>query len=46
MSDIAGIIWIALAVYVFCGVRKWNKRFAELLDELKEEQNETTDKEV
>lgn len=35
MSDIASIIWIALAMYVFCGMRKWNKRFSELYDELK-----------
>lgn len=35
MSDIASIIWIALAVYVFCGMRKWNKRFAELYEELR-----------
>lgn len=35
MSDVAAIIWIALAVYVFCGMRKWNKRFAELYEELK-----------
>ena len=37
MSDIASIIWISLAVYVFCGMRKWNKRFAELYEELKGE---------
>nr|DAL54822.1 MAG TPA_asm: protein of unknown function (DUF4248) [Caudoviricetes sp.] len=37
MSDIASIIWIALAVYVFCGVREWNRRFTELLEELKED---------
>lgn len=37
MSDIAAIIWIVLAVYIFCGMRKWNERFSELYDELKRE---------
>lgn len=37
MSDIASIIWIALAVYVFCGVREWNRRLSELYEELKRE---------
>ena len=37
MSDIASIIWIALAVYVFCGMRKWNEKFSNLYDELKGE---------
>lgn len=37
MSDIAAIIWIALAVYRFCDMQKWNKRFSELYEELKRE---------
>ena len=37
MENIASIIWIALAVYVFCGMRKWNERFRELYEELKRE---------
>lgn len=35
---IAAIIWMALAVYIFCGARKRNKRLNEVLDELKEKQ--------
>ena len=27
--------WIVLGVYCFFGIRKWNKRFSELYDELK-----------
>lgn len=37
MSDVAATIWIALAVYVFCGMQKWNERFGELYEELKRE---------
>ena len=35
MSDVAAIIWIALAVYRFYDIRKWSRRFAELYEELK-----------
>nr|DAI02744.1 MAG TPA: hypothetical protein [Caudoviricetes sp.] len=37
LQDIACTLWIALGVYCFFGLRKWNKRFGELYDELKEE---------
>lgn len=37
MSDVAATIWIALAVYAFCGMQKWNERFRELYEELKRE---------
>lgn len=37
LQDIASCLWIALGVYCFFGLRKWNKRFSELYDELKEE---------
>lgn len=37
LQNIASGLWIALGVYCFFGLRKWNKRFSELYDELKEE---------
>ena len=37
LQDIAGGLWIVLGVYCFLGLRKWNKRFSDLYDELKEE---------
>lgn len=37
LQDIASVLWIALGVYCFLGLRKWNKRFSELYDELKHE---------
>ena len=39
LQDIACVFWIVLGVYCFFGLRKWNKRFSELYDELKEEMN-------
>lgn len=35
MLNIASGLWIVLGVYGFFSVRKWNKRFGELYDELK-----------
>lgn len=35
LQDIASGLWIVLGVYCFFGLRKWNKRFSELYDELK-----------
>ena len=35
-ADPSGL-WIVRGVYCFFGLRKWNKRFSELYDELKEE---------
>lgn len=29
--------WLVLAVIMFCGLMKWNKRFSELYDELKQQ---------
>lgn len=40
MQNIACGLWIVLGVYCFFGLRKWNKRFSELYDELKEETQE------
>lgn len=35
LQNIASGLWIVLGVYCFFGLRKWNKRFSELYDELK-----------
>ena len=35
MQNISSGLWIALGVYCFFGLKKWNKRFSELYDELK-----------
>lgn len=35
LQDIASGLWIVLGVYRFFGLRKWNKRFAELYEELR-----------
>lgn len=37
LQDIASGLWIVLGAYSFFGLRKWNKRFSDLYDELKEE---------
>ena len=37
LQNIASVLWIVLGVCFFFGLRKWNKRFSELHDELKEE---------
>ncbi len=37
LQNFASGLWIVLSVYCFFGLRKWNKRFSELYDELKEE---------
>ena len=36
LQNFASGLWIVLGVYCFFGLRKWNKRFSELYDELKE----------
>lgn len=40
LEIIAALMWIALAVYRFCDIRKWNRRFGELYDTLKEDTHE------
>ena len=40
LQNIASGLWIVLGVYCFFGLRKWNKRFSELYDELKHEMGE------
>ena len=37
LQNFASGLWIVLGVYCFLELRKWNKRFSELYDELKEE---------
>lgn len=37
MVNIASALWIVLGVVTFCGLRKWNKRFQKLYDELRED---------
>ena len=37
LQNIASGLWIVLGVYCFFGLRKWNKWFGELYDELKRE---------
>lgn len=37
LQNIASCLWIALGVYCFFGLRKWNKKFSDLYDELKKE---------
>ena len=37
LQNIASVLWIVLGVCFFFGLRKWNKRFSELYDEMKEE---------
>ena len=34
MVNIASGLWIVIGVVTICGLRKWNKRFQELYDEL------------
>ena len=34
LQDFASGLWIVLGVYCFFGLKKWNKRFSELYDEL------------
>lgn len=35
LQNIASGLWIVLGVYCFFGLRKWNKHFSDLYDELK-----------
>lgn len=36
LQNIASGLRIALGVYCFFGLKKWNKRFGDMYDELKE----------
>lgn len=35
LQNIASGLWIVLGVYRFFGLKKWNKRFGDMYDELK-----------
>ena len=35
LHNIAALAWLALAVWAFIKMRRWNKLFSELYDELK-----------
>lgn len=37
LNLIASIEWMALGVWVMFGLRKWNKKFSDLYDDLKKE---------
>lgn len=37
LTSIAAVAWLILALYGFFSVRKWNRRFSELYEELKRE---------
>ena len=37
LQNIAALAWLALAVWAFIKMRRWNKMFSELYDELKKE---------
>lgn len=41
-ENIASGLWIVLAIIVFFGIKKWNKRFSELYDELQKGIKEVT----
>lgn len=35
LTNIAATAWLILSMYTFFSMRKWNKRFSELYEELK-----------
>ncbi len=37
ITMIAELLWIALGIIFFIGMRRWNKRFSTLYDELEEQ---------
>lgn len=43
LKMIASIEWMAIGVLVLFGIRKWNKRFSKLHDELKKGIEEMND---
>ena len=34
-QTIAALMWMALSVVTFIGIRKWNKRFSDLYESMK-----------
>ncbi len=43
LQNIAYAAWLVLAALVFVGLRRWNRRFSDLYDELKEQIEEEQD---
>ena len=43
LQNIACLAWLILSVIVFVGIKKWNKRFSELYEELKNQIEEDAD---
>lgn len=37
LENVASCLWIVLAIIMFFGIKKWNKRFSELYDELQKD---------
>lgn len=37
LENVASGLWIVLAIIMFFGIKKWNKRFSELYDELQKD---------
>lgn len=42
LENVASGLWIVLAIIMFFGIKKWNKRFSELYDKLQKDINEVT----
>lgn len=42
LENVASGLWIVLAIIMFFGIKKWNKRFSELYDELQKDIKEVT----
>lgn len=40
MSNLASVVWLILAVILFIDIKKWNKKFGELYDELQKDIDE------
>lgn len=43
LQNITCLAWLMLAVMAFIGMRKWNKSFSELYEELKKQIEEGAD---
>lgn len=37
LENVASGLWIVLAIILFFDIKKWNKRFSELYDELQKD---------
>ena len=41
-TTVSAVLWLALAVYGFISVHKWNVKFAELYEKISREMEEQT----